>query len=413
MAAYIPFYVPIKLNGQEIQNFKVEELLAQPTGGELFKNRVWFYGGALYFYDGTTTLQLATGASVETAVLQATAATKAGVLFVSGGADRSRVAYAGEAGILKTDADGVVSKASAGTDYVTGDSSNTLTNKTIDANGTGNSISNLEVADFASSAKTSDLTTSALSSQFATADAIKSYVDNQVTSLGSFAGDFDASGGTLPTTGTGLAGAIAAGDYWRVSVAGTITGLGPDPVLEVSDVLVAKIDGADAASEFFALQGNITDMVSNPGASTDNAIAKFDGATGKAIQNSNVTISDDGTVNIPTGQTYNINGSAHTHTLDALTDVIAASTNLAALMAKTDKHVAAFNDTTDWVGASAPYTFTLAAATHGIAANAQLITEVKDSSGDKVGVAVNVANASGDIVVTSMVKFAGSLAVIG
>lgn len=53
--------------------------------------------------------------------------------------------------------------------------------------------------------------------------------------------------------------------------------------------------------------------VSGPASATDNAIARFDTATGKLIQNSLSTIDDSGAINIPTGQTYKINGSAHTH----------------------------------------------------------------------------------------------------
>jgi len=44
--------------------------------------------------------------------------------------------------------------------------------------------------------------------------------------------------------------------------------------------------------------------------STDNAIARYNGTTGKIIQNSLVTIDDNGSVNIPTGQFYKINNVA-------------------------------------------------------------------------------------------------------
>lgn len=45
----------------------------------------------------------------------------------------------------------------------------------------------------------------------------------------------------------------------------------------------------------------------------DNAVIRADGVGGATIQNSLATIDDAGTVNIPTGQTYNINGSPHSH----------------------------------------------------------------------------------------------------
>ena len=46
-----------------------------------------------------------------------------------------------------------------------------------------------------------------------------------------------------------------------------------------------------------------------PWSSTDEAIARYDGTTGKVLQNSNVTINDAWTVNIPSWETYNINGT--------------------------------------------------------------------------------------------------------
>jgi hypothetical protein len=49
--------------------------------------------------------------------------------------------------------------------------------------------------------------------------------------------------------------------------------------------------------------------VSGPSSATDNAIARFDLATGKLIQNSLVTVDDNGSVNIPAGQQYLVNGS--------------------------------------------------------------------------------------------------------
>src|SRR6056300_980712 len=67
-------------------------------------------------------------------------------------------------------------------DVLTASSTHTLTNKTFDANGTGNSISNIEVADFASGVVDTDLSSvSASDDTLASAKAIKTYVDSQVT----------------------------------------------------------------------------------------------------------------------------------------------------------------------------------------------------------------------------------------
>lgn len=49
--------------------------------------------------------------------------------------------------------------------------------------------------------------------------------------------------------------------------------------------------------------------VSGPSSSTDNAIARYNLTTGKLIQDSLVTVSDDGDINIPAGRSYLVNGS--------------------------------------------------------------------------------------------------------
>jgi hypothetical protein len=66
--------------------------------------------------------------------------------------------------------------------FITASSTDTLTNKTFDANGSGNSITNIEVADFAAGVLDTDLASvSASDNTVASAKAIKAYVDAQVT----------------------------------------------------------------------------------------------------------------------------------------------------------------------------------------------------------------------------------------
>ena len=109
-------------------------------------------------------------------------------------------------------------------DVLTASSTHTLTNKTFDANGTGNSISNIEVADFASGVVDTDLSSASASDDtLASAKAIKAYVDSQVTAQdldvttdsGTIAIDLDSetlsvSGGTgIDTSATGNAITVA------------------------------------------------------------------------------------------------------------------------------------------------------------------------------------------------------------
>jgi len=68
--------------------------------------------------------------------------------------------------------------------FITASSTDTLTNKTFDANGTGNSISNIEVADLASGVLDTDLSSvSASDDTIASAKAIKTYVDSGTATL--------------------------------------------------------------------------------------------------------------------------------------------------------------------------------------------------------------------------------------
>ena len=89
--------------------------------------------------------------------------------------------FTGGTGIDTTVSDNELSFA-IDSSVLTNSSTHTLTNKTFDANGTGNSISNIEVADLASGVLDTDLSSvSASDDTLASAKAIKAYVDSQVT----------------------------------------------------------------------------------------------------------------------------------------------------------------------------------------------------------------------------------------
>ena len=90
-------------------------------------------------------------------------------------------------GIGSSDNDTSIPTSAAVKNYVDTETANvasdtlTFTNKTFDANGTGNSISNIEVADFASGVVDTDISSvSASDDTLASAKAIKTYVDAQV-----------------------------------------------------------------------------------------------------------------------------------------------------------------------------------------------------------------------------------------
>lgn len=99
--------------------------------------------------------------------------------------------------------------------FITASSTATLTNKTFDANGTGNSISNIEVTDLAGSAVVTEsegIGSNDNDTTLPTSAAVKDYVDNNVPSTGVTVQD---EGSSLTTAGTTLnfvgAGVVASG----------------------------------------------------------------------------------------------------------------------------------------------------------------------------------------------------------
>ena len=61
---------------------------------------------------------------------------------------------------------------------------------------------------------------------------------------------------------------------------------------------------SSSAGDWKVIGGYVPNMVGGPASATDNAIARFDGTTGKLVQNSDCTISDTGAVSFPTSTTH-------------------------------------------------------------------------------------------------------------
>ena len=134
---------------------------------------------------------------------------------------------------------------------------NNLVNAVI--NGASNTITNIGTTNLASGVLITDLTTysGTLHNAWASAKAVKDLIAATSSGGSLDVGNWDASTGTLPTAGTGTAGAILKSNFWHVSVAGTVAGLTPVADLQVGDLLYASVAGATTASQFFAIQGNV------------------------------------------------------------------------------------------------------------------------------------------------------------
>lgn len=96
-------------------------------------------------------------------------------------------------------------------------------------------------------------------------------------------GIVDGTDNPLPSTG------YKAGQMWRVAEEGTYAGT----ECEIGDLIICLKDyseGSAGNTDFMVIQANISGAVTGPDAATDAHIVIFDGATGKVIKDSNVSI---------------------------------------------------------------------------------------------------------------------------
>ena len=213
---------------------------------------------------------------------------------------------------------------------VTGSSTDTFTNKTIDANGSGNSITNLEVADFASGVLDTDITSvSGSDDTLASAKAIKTYVDTQVATVPT--GDI-----TAVVAGTGLSGGANSGSATlAIDTATTVdistsqalsnktltspvinTGVSGSAILDEDDFASdsdTKLATQQSIKAYVATQvatanelSELTDT--NITSAADGALLFYDTATSKWIDNvvsGDITIADTGVATIAAGAVDN------------------------------------------------------------------------------------------------------------
>src|SRR5210317_2192467 len=191
--------------------------------------------------------------------------------------------FTGGTGIDTTVSDDTITIAVDAT-IATASSTTTFTNKTFDANGTGNSITNIEVADLASGVLDTDLSSVAVTdTTLASAKAIKAYVDSQITAV-----DVDIAG----DTGTGA-----------ITDAETLTftgGTGIDTTVSGNEVSFAIDSTVTTNSGTQTLTNKTIDASSNTLSNIGNS----------SLSNSTISISDDSSssTNIPLGGGFSILG---------------------------------------------------------------------------------------------------------
>src|SRR6056300_640390 len=191
--------------------------------------------------------------------------------------------FTGGTGIDTTVSDDTITIAVDAT-IATASSTTTFTNKTFDANGTGNSITNIEVADFASGVIDTDISSvSASDDTLASAKAIKAYVDSQVTAI-----DVDIAADT---------GTIAITDAETLTFTG---GTGIDTSATGNAVTFAIDSSVTTNTGTQTLTNKTIDASSNTLSNIGNS----------SLTNSTISISDDSSssTNIPLGGGFSILG---------------------------------------------------------------------------------------------------------
>jgi len=130
----------------------------------------------------------------------------------------------------------------------------------------------------------------------------EAYVQSQVQQIGQTQGAFDASPGLLPVVGDLIDGdtVIRRGDYWDISVAGTIAGIGGADELSIGDVL--KFVGTNPATpaHWIGIQRNLNDtLIGN---------AKTERQTVALVANTPLTVSASTISDVFSVQVYNSAG---------------------------------------------------------------------------------------------------------
>ena len=141
----------------------------------------------------------------------------------------------------------------AATDTLVGKAtSDTFTNKSYDANGTGNVLTNIETGDFAANVVDTDTTLAANSdTRIVSQKAAKAYIDNISAGGVTYKGGYDADTNT-PDLDVSPSG-ISQGDMYSVTVAGTFF----TTSVIVGDSLIAEVDDADAEDEWTILSTSL------------------------------------------------------------------------------------------------------------------------------------------------------------
>jgi hypothetical protein len=239
------FLTSLDLTKNQILNVAIQNLSSAPsspvTGQVYFDTtdvRMYFYNGSAWIDMSGDIQDVLGGAGL-------TASTASDVVTLDINVDNATIEISTDAIRVKdlgiTTAklnNGAVTTVKLGDNQVTYAKIQTVANNKVLGNVSGATANVAEISIITAT----DLTGSANTNIPSTA-AIKAYVDSVTGGLGNLEGAWDASVGTFPVGSAPVAG-TKKGDYWYVSVAGTVNSV----AFNVGDVLIALVDAASTST---------------------------------------------------------------------------------------------------------------------------------------------------------------------
>lgn len=244
--------VNLDLSKNQILNVALQNLTSapgSPVTGQIYYNSV---DKAVYFWDGTSWINVSGDITEVIAGSGLTGGGNSGSVTLDLNPDNVTIEVNTDTVRLKDLgvstgklADGAVTTIKIGNNQVTFAKMQQISDLKLIGNVSGATGNPAEV-----SIITSTSLSGASNANIPTTLAVKTYVDSAIGGLGNLEGGWDASSGSFPAA----TGGTKKGDYWFVTVAGTVNSV----PFNVGDVIIAKIDAASTslATDWIQLEVN-------------------------------------------------------------------------------------------------------------------------------------------------------------